>query len=287
VVYAANNSDSVITALTNAGVSLSTIQAGTAANIQACFGLTFPTGGAAGSPWTYTNHINSTDAAQASRILRLDEVGALSQPRDPDFFELLQAGILSGSLGQNTAPPPGTSGRGTTGGNVFPDVHMSSSNHHVLTIGACIIDQADPDSIPTRIQFTGTNGNTWTAYGVENLPYITEMYPIAGTSPNSPGSWATYLLFQLWNPHQNIPATYPVSVRLRVDGAVGLFTGGNSQTWSGTPQIIANGNTSGQSVTLNSSVSFSAPSALTATNTTNAATAPGTTGAFAKLPTIP
>jgi len=280
VVYAANNGDPVITALTTAGVSISTIQAGTAANIKACFGLTFPTGGTPGSAWTYTN---PTGTIAANRIMRLDEV---TGTREPDFFELLQAGILSGSLGQNTAPPPGTSGGGTTGGNVFPDVHMSSSTHHILSIGAATIDQADPDSIPTRIQFTGTNGNTWTAYGVEKLPYITQMYPIAGTSPNSPGSWATYLLFQLWNPHQNA-STLPNNVRLRVDGAIGLFTGGHSQTWSGTPQIY-DGSTSGKSVTLNSSFSFSTPTSLTATNC-NAPAAPGpaTGGAFAVLPTIP
>src|SRR5437016_2604892 len=141
---------------------------------------------------------------------------------------------------------------------------MSNTAHHILSIGAAIIDQADPDSIPTRVQFN-PSGTVWTAYGVENLPYITQMYPIAGTSPNGlPNQWATYLLFQLWNPHQNIPATYPVPVRLRVDGAIGLFTGGNGQTWSGTP-FIANGDTSGESVKLNSSVSFSTPFALTAT----------------------
>src|SRR5262249_12844991 len=60
VVYAANNSDPVITALTNAGVSLSTIKAGTTANVKACFGLTFPVGGTAGSPWTYTNPTGGT-----------------------------------------------------------------------------------------------------------------------------------------------------------------------------------------------------------------------------------
>ena len=60
---------------------------------------------------------------------------------------------------------------------------MSSSTAAHPYDWSCIIDQADPDSIPTRIQFTGTNGNTWTAYGVESLPYITQMYPIAGTSP--------------------------------------------------------------------------------------------------------
>jgi hypothetical protein len=264
------------------GISASYLKAGTAANIKACFGLTFPTGGSAGSPWTYTN---PTGTSAASAIMRLDQVAGAN--REPDFFELLQAGILSGSLGQNTAPPPGTSGFGTTGGNVFPDVHMNSTMQHLLTIGACIIDQAGPGSIPTRITFTGTNGQAWTAYGVKNLPYITQLYPIAGTSPNPniPGSWATYLLFQLWNPHRNA-STPPNNVRLRVDGAIGLFTGGHSQTWSGTPQIIANGSSNGQSVTLNSS--FSTPTSLTATNC-NAPAAPGlaTGGAFAVLPTIP
>src|SRR5207248_911546 len=171
------------------------ISAGTANNIKRCFGLTFPTGGAAGDPWTYTNPAGSS---AATRILRLDEVATAG--REPDFFELLQAGILSGSLGQNT-------GGGVTGGNFFPDVHMANTTHHILSIGASIIDQSDVDSIPTRIQLTGTNGHTWTAYGVENLPYITQVYPIAGARPEDPPAtptqWATYLLFQLWNPHQN------------------------------------------------------------------------------------
>src|SRR5207247_3171274 len=143
--------------LAASGVILATITAGTAANSKACFRLTFPTGGTAGSPWTYTN---PTGTSAASAIMRLDQVAGAA--REPDFFELLQAGILSGSLGQNTALPPGTSGGGTTGGNVFPDVHMSSTIQQLLAIGASIIDQADPDSIPTRIQFTGTNSNTWT-----------------------------------------------------------------------------------------------------------------------------
>jgi hypothetical protein len=259
------------------GIPASYLKAGTAANVKACFGLTFQAGGGGGpgSAWTYTNPAGTT---AASRILRLDEVAAAA--REPDFFELLQAGILSGSLGQNT-------GGGVTGGNVFPDVHMSNSAHHILSIGAAIIDQADPDSIPMRIHFS-PSGTLWTAYGVENLPYITQMYPITGTSPNTPSQWATYLTFQLWNPHQNAPtAGYPVSVRLRVDGAVGIFKGGNGESWvSGTtPQIIANGNTSGQSVTLISTFSFSAPAPLTNVDTTGAAAAPGPAagGAFAVL----
>jgi hypothetical protein len=282
VVYNANPNDPVILALAAAGVSTTTISAGTAANIKTCFGLTFPTGGAAGSPWTY---MNPTGTTAASTIMTLDQVAPASGAnREPDFFELLQAGILSGSLGQNT-------GGGVTGGNVFPDVHMSNTTHHILSIGSAIIDQADPDSIPMRIQFS-PSGTVWTAYGVENLPYITQLYPIAGTSPNDSTKWATYLLFQLWNPHQNAGASAP-QVRLRVDGAIGIFTGGNGQTWTvgATPQIIANGSNAGQSVTVQLTSSFSAPAPLTNTNTTNAAAAPGPAagGAFAVLaaPTLP
>ena len=251
------------------GISASYLQAGTAANIKACFGLTFPTGGTAGSPWTYTN---PSGAVAASRILRLDEVAAAG--REAGFFELLQAGILSGSLGQNT-------GGGVTGGNVFPDVHMSNTTHHILTIGACIIDQASPSSIPTRIQFN-PSGTVWTAYGVKNLPYITQLYPIAGTSPDDSTKWATYLLFQLWNPHQNAGASTS-SVRLRVDGAIGIFTGGNGQTWTAgaTPQLTA----TGQSVILNSAYSFSTVAPLNTVSTTNAGPAPGpaTGGTFVVL----
>src|SRR5262249_6786282 len=241
-----------------------TIKAGTAANIKACFGLTFGgTVGDASNPWVYTNPVGTT---AANGILRLDQIAG----REPDFFELLKAGILSGSLGQNTALPPGIFGGGTTGGNVFPDVHMSNTTHHILSIGAAIIDQADPDSIPTRIQFSPDGINNWIAYGVENLPYVTQMYPIAGASPNDPTKWATYLLFQLWNPNQNAAITLPV--RLRVDGAIGIFTGGNGETW--TAGAIPQSSPTGASVTLNST-SFANPAPLTNLNTTGAAAAPG------------
>jgi hypothetical protein len=266
------------------GIPASYLKAGTASNVKACFGLSWSILGTAGSPWTYTNPTGTT---AATRILRLDEVGAAA--REPDFFELLQAGILSGSLGQNTGG--GVTGRnnGTDGsGLVFPDIHMSNRTHQILSIGAAIIDQADPDSIPMRVQFN-PSGTVWTAYGVESLPYIAQMYPIAGTSPNEPTKWATYLLFQLWNPHQNSAASTP-SVRLRVDGAVGIFAGGNAgNKWvqGSLPQTVANG----QSVILNSTISFSAAAPLTAVSTTNAAAAPGPAagGAFAKLswPPVP
>jgi len=169
---------------------------------------------------------------------------------------------------------------------------MSNTTQHILSIGAAIIDQADPDSIPTRIQFSPSGTVVWTAYGVENLPYVSQMYPIAGTSPNTPAQWATYLLFQLWNPHQNAGASTP-SVRLRVDGAIGIFSDGGTNpplTWTtSTNKQTFTIPLGGASVMLNSTYSFSAPAPLTNVDTTNAAPAPGPPvgGAFAVLAAPP
>src|SRR5207248_6693011 len=82
--------DQVYQDLINAGVSSTTISAGTANNIKRCFGLTF--GGNIGDPWTYTNPLGTTPA---NTIMTLAQVATLNL-REGDFFELLQAGILSG-----------------------------------------------------------------------------------------------------------------------------------------------------------------------------------------------
>ncbi|MBA3830791.1 MAG: hypothetical protein H0X34_02630 [Chthoniobacterales bacterium] len=294
VVYTANNSDPAITQLTTAGVPISTIQAGTAANIKTCFGLVWdsrayvPASGTTpsqGQQWVYdsprsTNGggtfdpVSAPTGIPASDIKRLDVV--VSENREPDFFEVLRATILDGSLGQNT-------GGGVTGGaTVFPDIHMSNKAHHILSIGASIMDQADPDSIPIRVQFKPTTAATWwTAYGVESLPYITQIYPASGTDPADSTSWVTYLLFQLWNPHQNTPAR--PAVRLRVDGGLGLFAGGNGQVWNSTTGTFFSA--SGQSVTLNSTATFApSPAPLYTTNCTTTGT---TAGTFVALPIPP
>jgi len=242
------------------GISPTFLSQGTADNIQSCFGLSF--NGSFAYFWTYDHGGTPNGSNATTRILRLDEI---ADTREPDFFELLQAAILDGSLGQNT-------GGGVTGGSqVFPDIHMDQKTHHILSIGAAILDQADPDSIPTRVQYKHV-GTSWIAYGVESLPYITQMYPIAGRSPNdlTNKTWATYLVFQLWNPHQNMPST--PTVRLRLDGAVGTFRGGNGEIWDSTNNVNIVTN---QSVTISSSNLFSVPMPLTASNTIGAGSAPG------------
>jgi hypothetical protein len=301
VVYAANNSDPAITQLTAAGVTTSTIQAGTAANIKKCFGLVWdsrayvPASGttpSVGQQWVYISPnssntggtfdpVSNASGNPASDIKRLDIVA--SENREPDFFELLHATILDGSLGQNT-------GGGVTGGaTVFPDVHMSNKSHHILSIGAAILDQADPDSIPTRIQFKPSTATTWwTAYGVENLPYITQIYPISGMVTASSTQWSTYLLFQLANPH-NGPALSPAApqVRLRIDGDVGIFTSGNGQAYNPASDPRVSIPATGVSVALTTGVfaPSSAPAPLGTANAT--AGAAGTAVApcgFERLP---
>ena len=75
------------------------------AAIQACFGLTWGTVGAAngGNPcWSYVGSPagpSGNIVAFNGTIETLDQVA--KEGREPNFFELLKAAILSGSLGQN------------------------------------------------------------------------------------------------------------------------------------------------------------------------------------------
>jgi hypothetical protein len=86
-----------------------------AAAIQACFGLQWDKNAVMGvsgsqtfiSPrWEYTALSTGTSPG---RIMRLDEVAALTgaAAREPNFFELLKAGILWGSLGRDPGPEHG------------------------------------------------------------------------------------------------------------------------------------------------------------------------------------
>ncbi len=80
-----------------------------AAAIKQHFGLVWGLDSSGNPAWIYT----SPDSSQpATTIKTLAQVAALSQPREPDFFELLQAGMLAGSLGRDA----GHVGSATTGG---------------------------------------------------------------------------------------------------------------------------------------------------------------------------
>lgn len=152
------------------------------------FGLTYgvlkDSDGSPDGSWFYS-HTSQTytpgSAAKIDHIMTLDEVAKTG--REPDFFELLQAGILRGSLGQMVADPSVPASWNSTSGNVngeygrllsltdmthaearsalcrtdlskpagYPQLVHATEMYHVLQIGANMIDQADTDSFSTDI----------------------------------------------------------------------------------------------------------------------------------------
>ncbi|MDR1190169.1 MAG: hypothetical protein LBK60_00705 [Verrucomicrobiales bacterium] len=156
-----------------------------AAAIQACFGLRWGAPGGAGAQnatngghpcW---NYVGADGAGYRGKIKTLKEVA--DDGREPDFFELLKAAILNGSLGKypgiaafsnatkpdqysykfslvntdksNTGPP------GMFSHNLNPQATANVPSPaqipdlHIIQIGANIIDQYDADSYPTGIYF--------------------------------------------------------------------------------------------------------------------------------------
>ena len=175
--------------------------------------------------WTY-NHTSSavpasvsgTLATDTTQILTLDAVA--SAGREPDYFELLQATILRGSLGLNSGDPSQASNAGDGGtahendaggefwraanaappgplipvddagvlyrpinadGSATPHLVYAQSMFQIIQIGANIIDQYSSDNFPTDIILYGEN-----FYGIKNLPYINTVGDAALRAANPP-----------------------------------------------------------------------------------------------------
>jgi hypothetical protein len=262
-------SDPIIIQLFNNGVSLSTLRAGTAANVKACFGLTFsvppPVGGTvptgaggapwAGAPWIYTN---PNGAAVATRILRLDEVGAAN--REPDFFEVLKAGILSGSIGVGSGSAPTFV---AAEGKYYDTTNNFSSDYQIMQIGANIIDQWDTDNLPTFIDFFDTTGNYRLA-GIENLPYLNKLIFQPYWKATTFEAW---LIPSLWNPHQNAPAPPPPAATRNV--RLLMTFSGSLTANSTTPTVISSLTSSPQSMVFDPG-GFGSPKAPTTVVTSSA-----------------
>jgi hypothetical protein len=183
--------------------------------IQRDFGLQWDN---ANNRWNYVGGTGATVPA----IERLDQVAA--ENREPNFFELLKAAILSGSVGM---------GSGSANSFVVAEQkyyitgstpsNLLSSDYQIMQIGANIIDQWDSDNIPTFIGF-GLDPATSQPYevaGIENLPYLNKLVfkPAWTTIKGKQGNPDTYkfdawLLPSLWNPHQNAPPVAKQNIQL-------------------------------------------------------------------------
>lgn len=247
--------------------------------VQACFGLIWGTSDDPAYPntpvWKY---VGSSGSTKQDRIKTLDEVA--SDGRAPNFFELLQAAVLQGSLGVN-----GNAGAGSGTTDYNASIQQAYPMFQILRMGAAAIDQADTDSYPTVIEYD-QGGQPWLACGVESLPGIASITPVIGAEAGSqtPGELAAtaavYLAFNLWNPHQTVSASPPL-VRIRVTGSVAVYnrygdTSSLTDTIASEPGFIS---TLDQSIQLTGTATagFGTPTTLQQADILNASTDLGST----------
>ncbi|MFN2477282.1 MAG: hypothetical protein ABR526_13185 [Chthoniobacterales bacterium] len=162
------------------------LQYPTTTTVQRDTGLIWNTGQ---NRWDY---VGATGATVQASILRLDQVAAAG--REPNFFEILKAFILSGSIGLGSD----NSGTGRTFVNAEMRYYQAplSSDSQVIQIGANIIDQWDADKNPTSIYF-----NTDEIAGVENLPYLQKL--LFKPRWTSGTAFAAWLVPSFWTSPQN------------------------------------------------------------------------------------
>ena len=187
---------------TFAATTISTINNGflvaaTPVTVQRDFGLLW---NSANNRWDY---VGATGSTVQTAIETLDQVA--TDNREPNFFELLKAGILSGSVGM------GSTGRTF----VSADSRYTSSDEQIMQIGANIIDQWDSDNVPTFIGFQDPVTSTvYEIAGVENLPYLNKLVlKSQWKKVSGKDQFFAWLLPSLWNPNQNAP---PASQNIQI-----------------------------------------------------------------------
>ena len=165
--------------------------------------------------WDYIDPDTGSVASTLPSIKTLDQVASIVPAREPTFWELLQAGVLTGSLGVDVPGPVGS----VTSQN-------QNATRQIFEIGLSIMDQYDQDDNPTVLNFGGenpANPNDLFVAGIENLPYVMWIaHQSFQDNWNPPASGKSlvdgYLMFALWNPHRNAGSASPGIYRIRVNG---------------------------------------------------------------------
>jgi hypothetical protein len=174
--------------------------------------------------------------------------------RDPDFFEILRATVLCGSLGRQFAA------KGHDAIDQQLSMHQlggvdASVNLNILELGACIIDQYDADSYPTGIMLPGPV-RPYYAFGKEDVPYLcrTSAIPFRGKvlsgvkvydNDGAVASTEAYeasmvLQSMLWRPHQ-VVKNFDGPTKFRIAPQHIDVTGGGSQFWMSTGWTVPGG----------------------------------------------
>jgi len=247
--YASSPSDPAITQLLQDGVPLQLIKEGTSGpsgNIYKYFGLTWSPGPGTGGIGGYWKYDPDNEGAPPSGIIikTLNQVAALK--REPNFFELLKAGVCSGSVALATY----VSTSGLNPGAINLDVQIKEDNRvdfQILQMGVNIMSQASPTNFPTSVTFYdagGANASYRSFIGVDDLPYIYGLYflyalnkqPSPAAPPDlspqpivppliNPGLIGEVQVPVVWNPHTLNPTSlpaglYPTAFRIGVSNLV-------------------------------------------------------------------
>lgn len=182
--------------------------------------------------WDYVGH---SGAAVQSAIKTLHQVA--QEDREPNFFELLKAAILSGSVGR--------AAQNKTLADLGQQTFEDDEDLQIIRIGACLIDQADSDNFPSHINLGGV-----AQFGVEDLPYLHTMpagarwrYRVNGGYINSGIDFTTptaisiegYAIVwapKLFKPHVSsvAPSSGPAQIRVRLSS--GTITQITQQTYN-------------------------------------------------------
>ncbi len=199
--------------LANPGVTPALLAQGTDQNIRNYFGLVWDN---TNHYWNYAPDLYNAPLASGplpGTIALLQNISG----REPNFIELLKAAIAAGSLGKSI----GGSEVGKTY-DAWVDYEVvsqmvlrdTSINCHVIQLAANIIEQADTDGYPKRINYDDGTGPRLFA-GVDDLPYFyrwKNVPVLARPSIPAPSSTVQQSLSysgigfelicpELWNPH--------------------------------------------------------------------------------------
>lgn len=182
-------------------------------NIQACFGLKWNN---AAKRWNYVGH---TGTSLQSSIASLETV--LGQTREANFFELLQAGILQGSLGLRSS----ANSMIVLEANQFGAIanQAAAAQYQIVQIAANLLDQYDGDSFPSRICFRAGSVDQ-EFYGSESLPLINKYIMTGYRGPSKPRMLRTWMEFEMWNPYNSDAAANgaePAQFKIGLVGSAG------------------------------------------------------------------
>lgn len=201
--------DPVISAYLQAGLSQAFLNRGTSettGNVYKYFGLTWSGGSTIGGHWTYDHGIKSS----AGVVIIGSLADARDQDREPDFFELLKAGINVGSVGKADT----TDGFSNTTAEKAGITVDNTADFQILQIGANMIDQFDPDGYPTQLWIKDKTNSGISVdqklFGKENLPYLNGMHSCMTSIVTSSSNDVLMLVEipSIWNP-VDVASSFP------------------------------------------------------------------------------